>query len=153
MCTSPHSDRSSRRGWPARRNAGSWTLMCSWKTVCSGWKKKGRSEFTIPGRRQCVCSSVKWGKNRFSKKKSQGFWQSWCGWRRDRDSGVNRRRRGTGRGHWEPEQPRWVSELQSNFISLSVRFELVSFFTPFFLKLQKKRQRAGRVYIPWSDRN
>lgn len=41
MCTSPHSDRSSRRGWPARHNVGSWTLMCSWKTACLGWKRKG----------------------------------------------------------------------------------------------------------------
>lgn len=45
MCTSPHSDRSSRRGWPARHNVGSWTLMCSWKTSCLGWKRKGRSVF------------------------------------------------------------------------------------------------------------
>lgn len=55
---------------------------------------------------------------------------------------------GEGRGgHWEPEQPRWVSELQSSFISLSVRFELVSFFTPFFLKLQKKDAEPRKSFI------
>lgn len=75
--------------------------------------------------------------NRFSKEKVGVSDKAGVAGEESRDWGVNRRRRAVGGGDWAPEQPRWVSELQNSFISLSVRFELVSFFI-LFLKLKKK---------------
>lgn len=138
MCTSPHSDRSSRRGWPARRNAGSWTPMCSCKTLCLGWKKKGRSEVTISCRWYSVFSAtsvMRWSQS--SKRKVGLQKKKACCLTKQALIGE-RDRGGGGGGRLGNRTALMGVRVTEQIISLWARFALVSYLLTALFKILLK---------------
>lgn len=146
MCTSPHSDRSSRRGWPARHNVGSWTLMCSCKTSCLGWKRKGQSVFCCKQSlaKDTVCVCVRKIKGKFSNK---GGMHGEGSRQKKQIGGRGLGRGGEGRRATGPQHS--PGGCQSDRVDYFITWTLGTYFilSLLFLKTKVKQRKPQKGFI------